>query len=366
MNKAIPLTIFLSLLLVSIAGCSSRLDEDGFVVDQVVDGNTLLLDNGYQAVLLGITPTEEVQKELRDKYIGHTVYFVFDSSSDVPQSEENGQKFFAYALDESDGPCINGVLLKEGKCPLNESPNLVDSLNLYRTYAQAFQGNTTPEIVPPTTPADNESADDITIPAYNPDNDNFNQKAYWSDDKNANCALLKHVCDYNNSCTRDFSVQLAKRSEGNYNIGQVCEIFKYLYNKWRYVNDPTGSEYIARASESISQTHFSGDCDDFAVLMTSCVLAVGGNARINFAFNDKGGHAFCEVDISKMDESEVLSAIQDHFKIEQGIDQLFFRADATGKWLNLDWWASHPGGKYYQATQCDTYEFNGNVWNYMN
>lgn len=365
MNRWVILILFLSVLLLSVTGCTVRLDENGFKVSQVVDGNTLLLENGYQAVLLGITPTSYVQKALQS-YVGKTVYFVFDSSSDVPESDGDEQKFFAYVLDgDYEGPCINSALLKEGISPLNESPNLVDSLDLYRNYAQAYKGQAMPQIVPPSPLYENENIDDITIPPYNPDSDNFSQMSYWSDDKNENCNLLKHVCDYNNSCTRDFAVQLAKRSEGKYNIGQVCEIFKYLYNKWRYVNDPIGSDYVARASESISQTHFSGDCDDFAVLMASCILAIGGNVRINIASNEQSCHAFCELNISNlknssdevMDDDDISSGIAEKFP-NVNIDRLYYRVDNDGKWLNLDWTASYPGGKYFNYSTCESYELN--------
>ena len=79
--------------------------------------------------------------------------------------------------------------------------------------------------------------------------------------------MLEQAVDYTNSLTKSFANLLASKSEGSYNLGQICEIYSYLRKKWKYVNDPVDNEYVAYASESIQDCNLSGDCDDFAVLM---------------------------------------------------------------------------------------------------
>ena len=70
---------------------------------------------------------------------------------------------------------------------------------------------------------------------------------------------------------------------------QCFAVFKEINTRWNYVNDPKGQEYIAYASESLQ--HFSGDCDDHAILMTACIKAIGGTARIIHT----GGHLYPEM-----------------------------------------------------------------------
>src|SRR5690606_13704384 len=59
---------------------------------------------------------------------------------------------------------------------------------------------------------------------------------------------------------------------------QCFAVFKEIQSKWNYVNDPKSREYIATASESLQ--HFSGDCDDHAILMAAAIRAVGGTPRL--------------------------------------------------------------------------------------
>jgi hypothetical protein len=351
-SNLIILVCALVLIVVLFKGCPKSLDEDPFTVAKVINGNTLQLENGYEVVLLGVYPTKNTADFL-NKYVNTDVYFIFDSSSPVPLTDDSNQKFYAYvALSKYDGPCINSLILKNGLAPLNESPNLTDSLDVYREYAKNFKG-TIEQYIPETPIADN-----IQIPAFVQPNDGYAaEQQHFYDDEDENCEMLKHVVDYRSPCTRGFAVQLAARHQGEYNIAQVCEIFKFLYNNWKYVNDPVGQDYVARASESICQLHFKGDCDDFAVAMAACVLSIGGNARINTAQSSEGGHAFCEVNISKMDENDVLNAIKQVIP-NANIDMLCTNSDDSGKWLNLDWWASYPGGKYFKYDTRTIYECN--------
>ena len=63
---------------------------------------------------------------------------------------------------------------------------------------------------------------------------------------------LAEACDYSNSIVRNKAVQIAGQNEGTYNLGQVCNIFDFCYNNWKYVNDPRSSEIIEYASNTDS------------------------------------------------------------------------------------------------------------------
>ena len=82
---------------------------------------------------------------------------------------------------------------------------------------------------------------------------------------------------------------------------QCFAVFKEINSQWNYVNDSKGKEYIAFASESLQ--HFSGDCDDHAILMAACIKAIGGTPRIIHT----GGHLYPEMLIG--DKNDLESAI---------------------------------------------------------
>lgn len=158
------------------------------------------------------------------------------------------------------------------------------------------------------------------------------------------------ACDYTNSEVRNKAVQIAGITPGGFNLGQVCDIFDYCYKNWKYVNDSQEESVIEMASKTL-KNGLNGDCDDFAVLVASMILSIGGEARISCAYQANTGHAFAEVNIGKSD----LAAVQEYIKKRYGrkySGQTHFRTDPDGThWLNLDWWARHPGGQYYQADE---------------
>lgn len=191
--------------------------------------------------------------------------------------------------------------------------------------------------------------------------------SHWYYDGNDNLAMLEEACDYNFPYTKAFANHFAAMYEGSYNIWQVCSIYKFCIEKWRYVNDPdVGTvDYVARASESIAAS-LTGDCDDFAVLLTTCVIAIGGNARIVVATNTSThqGHAYSEVDITNMDFGDVKAAVK---KIFPSASKDLCTRKQDGKiWLNLDWQRHYPGGPYWEADDLDFYYMENGNWKWHN
>ena len=152
------------------------------------------------------------------------------------------------------------------------------------------------------------------------------------------------ACDYDNPTVRNNSVALVGASPGVFNLGQICDIFDFCYINWSYVNDPITSDYFSKASESINNG-LNGDCDDFSILLCSMILSIGGEARINFAYDATSGHAFTEVNIGRTNQSEV----QRYLSARYNNAQMWHRKDNQGNlWLNMDWQAEYPGGKYWK------------------
>ncbi len=167
-------------------------------------------------------------------------------------------------------------------------------------------------------------------------------------DKNLN-ELIKAV-DVSNEVTNDYAVRLASQFPDEYNVAQVCQIYDYIVSNWKYVNDSDKMENLRSASRTINNG-LAGDCDDFAILLAALIESIGGDARISFAYNNEGGHAFTEILATEKEED--MQGITDKINALYRTDQfkIHYWVDDDGKcWLNLDWFGEpqHPGGEYFE------------------
>ncbi|WP_296145790.1 transglutaminase domain-containing protein [uncultured Flavobacterium sp.] len=165
-----------------------------------------------------------------------------------------------------------------------------------------------------------------------------------------NKSKILSAIEYDNPEVRNFALlattkyfRNVKGYKGYRRLIQTFAVFKEIQKRWNYVNDPKGKEYIARATESL--IHFSGDCDDHAILMAACVRAVGSTPRLIHT----GGHIYPEVLIgNKVDLEAVNYLIKEVlFKEESKGKELHYHIDERGQiWLNLDYTATYPGGPF--------------------
>ncbi len=161
--------------------------------------------------------------------------------------------------------------------------------------------------------------------------------------------ILKAI-EYNNPKVRNFAVSATtkhfKNIKGYQKYRQTIQcfaVFKEIQNNWNYVNDPKGREYIATASESLQ--HFSGDCDDHAILMAAAIRAIGGTPRLIHT----QAHIYPEMLIgSKSDLEAVIYLIKEVLFVEESKNQkIHYHIDERGQiWLNLDYTAKYPGGPF--------------------
>jgi hypothetical protein len=163
--------------------------------------------------------------------------------------------------------------------------------------------------------------------------------------------------------------RLAALHNGDFTIDQVDEIYSYLkygndsIRAWSYSRDERGVDKFNSASESLSYGNHakcvgSGDCDDFAILIASLVEAIGGTTRVIFARNNStGGHAYTEVFLGRLDDSNGnVEEIIDWLKQNYDTDKIFTHIDTDTRdvWLNLDWGPdekgnAHPGGPFFKG-----------------
>jgi len=171
-----------------------------------------------------------------------------------------------------------------------------------------------------------------------------------NDNLDAYAEKLALVIEPLNPDVQSFALKVLNHdNKEGYSIADVCDIYDAIYNNWTYAEDPKGYDYFTKAGTSASL--LKGDCDDFAILMASCINAIGGESRVNIAYNNNGGHAFAEVYIgnNKSDVEPILEYIKERY----GCNHAYYSSltDPSGEksyWLNLDWFGGHPGGFYFE------------------
>jgi hypothetical protein len=153
----------------------------------------------------------------------------------------------------------------------------------------------------------------------------------------------------------------AGKYSGDYTIEQISGIYDHLKENWHYMRDPRGIDYFKNASESLNLGKKNGcvgvgDCDDFAILMSSLVEAAGGTTRVILARNNTtGGHAYAEVYLGQLNaKNDQVESVVNWLKQNYDTDKIYTHVDTDTKdvWLNLDWGAdengnAHPGGPFY-------------------
>lgn len=148
---------------------------------------------------------------------------------------------------------------------------------------------------------------------------------------------------------RKKAVRMATANFSDVNVGvneftmvQAFSIFKEINHKWKYVSDVKGEEYFAPPDESLEL--MAGDCDDHAVLMATCIKAIGGEVRLVRT----EGHVYPEMKIGTDEQLERAAYLirKELFTKEVGDAPLYHHTDSDGlHWINLDYTRDYPGGE---------------------
>lgn len=119
------------LLLFLITSCKSSIENRGFTVVEIINGNTIKLKNGMQIQLLGVDATQGSYEYLRDNVLNNKIRIRFDKQND--NKKQQLEKYvFAYITDNKN-KCVNSVILELGLSGLNTFM-LNDSLKRYAAY----------------------------------------------------------------------------------------------------------------------------------------------------------------------------------------------------------------------------------------
>jgi hypothetical protein len=132
-----------------------------------------------------------------------------------------------------------------------------------------------------------------------------------------------------------------------------------IYESWTYKADPFYKELYRPPHKTIR--NFTGDCDDYALLVSTLFKTLGYQTRIIVTDH----HVYPELAIPH--DSIYFLRVEPRIKAMpsyqiKGSPPLFFRRDRNGTiWLNLDYTAPFPGGPYlseqvYKVIDLDSYE----------
>lgn len=173
---------------------------------------------------------------------------------------------------------------------------------------------------------------------------------------------IKKAIEFDNTDVRNFAMLATRKHFQEYQddreyrtIIQCLAVFKEINENWNYVSDPKSREYFAKASESI--VHLSGDCDDHSILMAACIKAVGGTPRLVHT----SGHLYPELLVGNKSDIESINYLIKRrlFKNINKEKKLNYHVDEHGQvWLNLDYTAKYPGGRFISEKILGTLTLN--------
>jgi len=186
----------------------------------------------------------------------------------------------------------------------------------------------------------------------------------WNGDESNITNMLNYRVDPKDPKVINYARSIAGEHPGTYKIEQICAIFNKINDNWTYFSDPhTKNDYLSFPNDTIETCkngNCSGDCDDFAILMSGLIEAIGGTTRCIWAENTmQGAHAYVEVYLGQLDANNnhvknIISWLTKKYRA----DTIYTHIDLdTGDvWLNLDWSEDHPGGSFYPSDRY--YVFN--------
>lgn len=120
---------------------------------------------------------------------------------------------------------------------------------------------------------------------------------------------------------------------------QIVAMRDHVKSRWHYVFDPVLDKDTWRSAEATIalkyRNKYSGDCDDFAILMASFARQIGLESKVIGGFNSNGeGHAFAVFLLPR----EYARAFE--------MAHMDSHEDGSGrKWISLDWF---QGPEHYQ------------------
>ena len=155
-----------------------------------------------------------------------------------------------------------------------------------------------------------------------------------SDETVAICNTRNH-CDkiepYDLTVRKSATDAISQHLNQRYSTSQIIDVYAWAKNNIDYQNVPLDDFAPYRPSETIALK--SGDCKNYAAVISSMILSIGGSARI--VSIPQCTHAFAEVFIGK-DYSLIENLAQEIKQQYQQDIEINVIKDSQGYWLILD------------------------------
>ena len=188
--------------------------------------------------------------------------------------------------------------------------------------------------------------------------------------------VLKKMDSTNTTTITYTNEQVNPAHAGSYSVNQTCDVWNATVPNWTYVTDPPGGDspfgdHFNAASESVANG-LQGDCDDFAILMATTNIVLGGDSRVVYAADPAKSEAHMYAE-ARYDDTSFVSIIRGRYNLSNSTPVNYH----PGNWLSLDWFnypaaATHPGGNYYpdggtiwviyQHGNWEKLHMNGTAW----
>ena len=109
---------------------------------------------------------------------------------------------------------------------------------------------------------------------------------------------------------------------------------------WNYKNDPNQIELFRPVSETIKTR--TGDCDDYAICLAACMRKCGGCVQIVHS----DGHLYPMLLVGKPEEKRKMNQVIRIIFPSAKNKKIHYLEKNNELWLNMDYTANHPGGKF--------------------
>lgn len=139
---------------------------------------------------------------------------------------------------------------------------------------------------------------------------------------------------------------IGREDSGPLHLSQVCRVWEEVHDNWTYVTDARNTLHFASATTTI-EVGLKGAADDFSILMAAALSAIGAETIIRIVDGELEDHVFTELELGdeKTAQAAVYYLAARYHKEPPVIARGIKRRDGRF-YLNLDWFADHPGGDY--------------------
>ncbi|MAX71237.1 MAG: hypothetical protein CMC76_09080 [Flavobacteriaceae bacterium] len=121
-------------------------------------------------------------------------------------------------------------------------------------------------------------------------------------------------------------------------VQQILAMQNHVRVNWHYIFDPqTGKDTWRSAEATLALKYkgqYSGDCDDFAILLASMARQIGLKSRMIGGFDKGDGHAFAEF------------LLPQSYTMDKSLTYYDFRKDDEGIWVSLDWFKGNKHNRF--------------------